>query len=229
MIVFVHGLGCDWSDFIELASQMDEKEEKFFYKVPKLRANTISSLGDHLPAMARSLIERLQNETQVHIIAHSMGSTIAIPAAFELGAAVKSLTLLEANLIGDDCRLLSRSLSSFKTDTEVKEFIQKFRASVDKYERRWAAQASAYDPILLIEHAWELVQISESEDMLNLFLSLQCNTRYVFGDDYLGREILARLDEGKLIHVPTAGHFLPVQCATECAQIVSEMRSNALY
>ena len=209
LVLFVHGLGCSKESF----------DDAFTYPGFadfRLLAIDLPGFGDSsklqefsytMEDQARVLMMVLERIgfSRLHIIAHSMGSAVALLAAEKISANLATFVNVEGNLIAEDCGLLSRRTIQIPfADFQEKAF-DRFRS---KGPRPWREQSSKADPLAFYKSCQSLVSWSDSGKLLERFTNLRASTLYVYGDQNSDMAILTKLRGIRKVEIPDSGHFV---------------------
>lgn len=221
MKVFIHGLGCDESSLKGLADCLSDGGSTWIISLPK---TSISKKGGKglLESAVDEISAELANAGNLDLVAHSMGAAIALPVAARLAQRVNSVTIFEGNLTLEDCGLLSSRLSQLETDKEVRDFIGQQHESGISGMKFWATMAASYDPITLVKYAKELICVSESNQLIKMFSTLECSKLFVFGEDYVGHPTITKIPSVNFRYLKGTGHFAVFERPELCAECVSE-------
>ncbi|KAJ5670351.1 alpha/beta-hydrolase [Penicillium maclennaniae] len=199
-IVFLHGFGSCKEDLADLVLHPAMQENGFIaYDAPGCGHSTTDNLSatdiPFLVATAEAFLEHF-NIKKFHIMGHSMGGFVDI----------------KGNLAPEDC-FLSRQIFTFPLDDPEKffdEFIDRTRKARSYSNPLYASalrlrvRAGAVRPIFE-----SMVQLSDHEDLLGIFLSLPFPKMFMFGEECRDLSYLPRLQkEGvELAEIPQSGHF----------------------
>ncbi|KAJ6113609.1 alpha/beta-hydrolase [Penicillium sp. IBT 18751x] len=215
-IVFLHGFGSCKEDLADLVLHPAMQENGFIaYDAPGCGHSTTDNLSatdiPFLVATAEAFREHF-NIKKFHIMGHSMGGLTALLLAQRNPDRVLSFVDIKGNLAPEDC-FLSRQIFTFPSDDSEKffdEFIDRTRKARSYSNPLYASalrlrvRASAVRPIFE-----SMVQLSDHEDLLGIFLSLSLPKMFMFGEECRDLSYLPRLrKEGvELAEIPQSGHF----------------------
>lgn len=216
LILFIHGLGCSKDSFIHVWEA--DGFEKYSLLAVDLAGYGDSPrpvdfsyrMEDHA-AECISLLSGFEFEN-IHIVAHSMGGAVGLLAAGRLGSRLSSFTSVEGNLTCSDCGLVSRKTISYPIIEfemeKFEKFIEANEASEDPALRLWAGMLRKCSPLAFYRSAESLVEWSDSERLLELFLNLHCRKAYIYGDRNSKMDVLGMLGGVNKISVSGSGHFV---------------------
>jgi hypothetical protein len=71
-------------------------------------------------------------------------------------------------------------------------------------------------------YAQDLVQVSDSGKLLAAFITASYNKCYIYGDEYRGHPILARLSNIPVKYIPNSGHFVMYDCPQQVADVMQK-------
>ena len=213
LILFMHGFGCAKACFAE--AFRDETLRDF-----SLCAFDFPSHGssDPLPRegsslqtyadIACALVNKIA-PARVFMVCHSMGGGVGVIAAQEL-TNLAGLVNVEGNLIGRDCGLVSRRIADeAPADFEVQgfgRFADELQLSPRADLRTWGRWYTNCDPSGLHGIARSLVEWSDSDKLLDMFLRIPCRA-YVHGSDSQLGYLFPKLLATPTYSVSKASHF----------------------
>jgi len=163
----------------------------------------------------RQVAERIidfYNMSSYHLVGHSMGGLTALMLANEAPQQLLSFSNIEGNLSAEDC-FLSRQIIT-NPDPNPHEFLRAFAERVwcqpgfanQLYSSglRCKVHPEAVEPIFR-----SMVELSDSAELLELFLQLSCPTMFVYGEESKSLSYLTRLADSnvQLSEIPHSAHF----------------------
>jgi len=209
LILFIHGLGCSKESFDEAFGFTDLAD-------CQLLAVDLVGYGDS--SRPRDFSYSMEDQAEIlklaldditfdrlHIVAHSMGCAVGLLMVDDLADTLASFVNVEGNLIGADCGLISRKATGIAYDDFKDTFFDKVRR---RGPRPWVEQSAKSDFWGFYRSCESLVQWSDTEKLLEMFLALEADKVYVYGDENADMEILGRLEGITKIAVPDSGHFV---------------------
>lgn len=215
-LLFVHGLGCSKDSFknVWISSGFENYSILAFDLIGFGNSSKLKefsySMEDH--ANVCTLVIKKLNLDTIHLVAHSMGGAIGLLLIEKLPERFVSFANVEGNLIGEDCAMLSRKTIRVPYE-EFEEFfslmkkeIEKAKDKISQVLYKWLCQS---DPYGFYCSAKSLVEWSDSRRLLNLFVNLNIEKVYIYGDENLEADILD-LIRGKIKTIPilNSGHFM---------------------
>ena len=224
--VFIHGLGCAPTDFDGLKSHLEAHTQCMTFALPRSFSEVPEAAQDNLIEFCtKQLISEIGDVGEISIVAHSLGSAIALPACEELIERLDSVVIIEGNLTEHDCGLLSRTISSAKSESDISNFIDSIAENNSRIWKTWGENARSYQPDVLKKYSSELVMISESGSLLDIFSKLTCKKLYIYGDDYINSETINKIDDEFLSHISGAGHFVMIEDPDHCADCIVNLQN----
>lgn len=165
----------------------------------------------------------------VVLVAHSMGSAVALRAYPQIKDKTRGIVLIEGNLIAEDCGWISRKIAGEEDNAALLSIIADLRhtLSASPYTgwHLWAEDVQGVAPAVLQDYSRSLVRDSDSGDLLPRFLQAPCPTLFVYGTEYLGQPVLTRLPRDKCAYIEGAGHFVMTEKPVETAQAIGALFS----
>lgn len=207
LVLFLHGLACSRDSFRGVFGQpgfpawtlllpdllgfgRSDKPEDFSYSMEE-QAGLIGRLLSLFPAR------------EVHLVAHSMGSAVALllsPAAL---SRVVSFACVEGNLVAEDCGLLSRGIAAADYGEYTASMFPEQQKQFNGHAQLRFAETT---PLAVHRSARSLVQWSESGQLLERFRKLACRKAYFWGEENRAMPVLQRLRGIESIMIPRSGH-----------------------
>jgi len=219
-ILLVPGLGCDETYLESFGSLLAPYGSVVICRFPKSNVEIkggVSGLINVALLEAEALIKESED---LIIVGHSFGSSVALKLADSNRKRVRSLVLFEGNLTKDDCGLLSSKLLDLDTEKGIRGFVEKQGVSSSVGMRTWSEMAAMFAPMVLRCYAKELVEISESGELLDIFSSLTCKKLYVFGDEYFGHPTLSKLNLDCKFYLEGTSHFNLFETPKRCFEVI---------
>lgn len=173
------------------------------------------------------LAARLAGHTNLHFIAHSMGAAIALQLAGKMPQKIGSVTLIEGNLIAEDCGMLSRAIAAAQNTQDLARQLKTMTAdlkdSPQKGWRLWAEEAENVTPEVMKAYARQLVTASDSGELLRIFRALPCEKLYLYGDDYQNHPVLKHLENIPAHYIKGTGHFVMTEKPEACLEKIMQL------
>ena len=214
-LLFIHGLGCSKDTFKDVwAFPGFEKFSILTFDLIGFGNSSCPrefsySMEDHADVCAL-IIKKLNLDT-IHLVAHSMGGAIGLLLIRNLPERFSSFANVEGNLIGEDCAMLSRKTINVPYE-EFEEFFGQMKKEIGKAKDtsqvlyKWLCQS---DPYGFYCSAKSLVEWSDSRGLLDLFVNLNIEKVYMYGDENSEADILKWIKgEIKTIPILNSGHFM---------------------
>lgn len=215
-ILFLHGFGSCKEDLADIILKPSLRHYGYIaFDAPGCghsRSDNLSRTDiPFLVATTSAVISHFQID-KFHLIGHSMGGLTALLLANQHPDRVLSFMDIKGNLAPEDC-FLSRQIFNFPSEDpevfldafiirtrETKSFGSPLYAST----LRARVQAGAVRPIFE-----SMVRLSDTEDLLAMFLGVRCPKMFMFGEENRGLSYLGRLQrEGvELAQISHSGHF----------------------
>ena len=224
-----HGLGSSKNAFSALKPALETDHTVHLYDFPGFGNRINDPIGkDPIQDEIGVLYDQMSHRDDLVIIVHSMGSAVGLPLALALGNKVQAVINIEGNLIGKDCGYLSRgvlkhanegSLSAFR-----KEMIERLESSPYPGWRGWARDFAKVKYETLKPYAKSLVTRSDSGELLQIFHSLTCKKRYLYGNEYRDEQhpVLDQIKGVRKVHLDT-GHFVMTDDPEGCGALIKEL------
>jgi pimeloyl-ACP methyl ester carboxylesterase len=237
LVLFLHGLGCVKENFAKL------------WKAPELAGAAL--LAPDLPGhgesqgmppdawtmegMTEAVCGLLRDcggrAMRLHIVTHSLGGAVGLLLAAQTPVPLASFVNVEANLIAEDCALLSRrsaemGLALFR-DEKFARLKARARASDDPGLQAWAHWAEACPAESFHASARSLVAWSDSGRLLDMYRALSVPTLYVYGERSAIPEVLAAVEGMATYKVANCGHFIMLERPAELAAVLGEVVAHA--
>jgi len=177
-IVFVPGLGChrNWFDTafshqalrthallsIDLPGQGDHADDHMSRDFNRHPMDGLITILSGCVQGALELVADMNDDTRVHIVAHSMGALAALRAWQALPSHRRGRFIsIEGNITSEDCSMASRSIA--KGIDAVEQFVADIAGSDDPAMRCWAVDLASCEPQFLVNLASSIVAWSDVE------------------------------------------------------------------
>ena len=142
---------------------------------------------------------------RVHLVAHSMGGTVALLLDTRRLSRLANLVLVEPRLVAESCGVAAEVARIPEAGFEA-EFLQPFRRRVAA-DPRVAFDAGHADPAGFRRSAVSLMQWAGSGEMLGRFTAAPCPAWFVYGTDNRHLAEVRALPPEQVVAIEAAGHF----------------------
>lgn len=210
LLLFVHGLGCSKKSWRDAWSHPELRSKSLLavdlpgFGHSPLPAKYNSELEDHATVVA-ALIDAHASRT-IHLVAHSMGGSVAMLLPDRMLARLKRLTLIEARLLGSSCGLTSGSAAvdfeKFKNET-----FPQFRKLAER-DTRSAFDLDRVDLQAFYRSARSLTRLAQSSELLQRYIRCPCPSSFVYGASNAHLDELKHIDTERQVCIAGAGHFV---------------------
>lgn len=215
-IVFLHGFGSCKEDLADIPLHKALQNYSFVaYDAPGCGQSSSSDLTitdiPFLVATAEAILAQF-NITKFHLMGHSMGGLTALLLAKRHPDRVLSFVDIKGNLAPEDC-FLSRQIFMFPSEDPeafLDEFIDRTRTRKSYSNPLYASTLRARVRAGAIRPIFDsMVRLSDEEDLVEIFVKLECPKMFMFGDEFGNLPYLGRLEEEgvELASIPESGHF----------------------
>lgn len=210
LFLFVHGLGCSKKSWRDAWSRPELRDKSLLavdlpgFGHSPLPDNFSCELEKHAEILA-TLVDAYASR-KIHLVAHSMGGSVAMLLPERILARLQRLTLIEARLLASSCGVASGSAEVDFEKFETETFPQ-FRKLVAR-DRRSAFDLDQVDLEAFYKTARSLTRWAGSEDLLRRFQGCPCPNSFVYGADNAHLEELKYIDERCKVRITEAGHFV---------------------
>lgn len=175
------------------------------------KPNDFSYTMEEQAEICKLLLDKFEHP-KIHIVAHSMGGAVGLLLVESLKDRLISFINIEGNLVGEDCRLVSKraigfSLEDFR-NTMFHKMKSSCKASEDFSAKLWGEMLENTDPLGFYKSAQSLVKWSESNDLLRMFNNLELKKAYIYGDKNSQMDAIKQLVSIKKISISNSGHFV---------------------
>lgn len=209
LILFLHGLGCSKENWRDAWSIYDLRDMSLLSidfpgfghsPAPMHFGYTLQEYAMVLTAVIDSYALK-----RIHVVAHSMGGTVALLLPPRILCRLDSLILLEARLLNSSCGIAAEVI---KFSSE--EFIS---GEFSRIQRRISAdQRAEYDlqradPAAFYYSACSLVECTRGNDMLDRFDSAPCRKFFLYGADNRFLEEVGKIPHEVTMGIRESGHF----------------------
>jgi len=208
LLCFIHGLGCDHKHYGAVWDHPAMANHAIL--IPDLPGYGFSSKFPEMDYSLNKMAELLHRllhlwtSDSVVLVGHSMGGAIAQLMIQQNPHPIAGFVNVEGNLIGADCTF-SRKASQVDFSTFAS---LRFPALQRAYENhpygRSLKRSLAHT---FYQQSQDLVQLSDSETLLNHFLHMSLPRVYVYGEKNRSHPVLPRLSTVSRIEIPNSGHF----------------------
>jgi pimeloyl-ACP methyl ester carboxylesterase len=229
-ILYLHGLGCSKSDFIEAAD------------ITSLNDYTLISFDfpghgnsgypgrlnmDDLVEITKLFIEKL-DMSDIVFIGHSMGGLVALLLTERSPDKVKAFVNVEGNLKGEDC-IFSRQVSEAEADNFFNVIFRNYRIALqfskNRGFRKCAETLGKSQPQKAIyDYCPSMVDYSDSGKLFEKFTSLKIPKCFIHGSENNGLSYIPVLKESGIDVFEIAGsnHFPQYDNPGEYYKIISD-------
>lgn len=211
-LVFVHGLACSKATFRDAPRHAElDRYGLVAFDLPGFgespRPATWDAELETQAAAVAAVLERI-DAGRVHLVAHSMGGTLALLLPESALARLASLVLVEARLYASSCGVAAEA-SALDFDAFRDTFLPAFRARTAA-DPRVSFDAGRADPRVFHASATSLMRWAGSGEMPGRFAAAPCPAWFVYGGENATLAELQGLEPGRLREIPGAAHF-PMQ------------------
>lgn len=222
LILFFHGIACTKNGFRSLYDDpLFEDYSLLFYDTvghgDSSKPDDFSYRLEDQALICQQLLDQFPHE-KLHLVAHSMGSAVALLLPPETLSRINSLANLEGNLIGEDCYFTRRIIENSYKD--YKEIV--FEKQKKKFVDNILFEYDQTTPTALYKTAESLVQWSDSDILLTRFHDLSCYKAYFIGDQTPDLAVSKRLRDIPIITIPDAGHAMMIDNPKAFNQILHQ-------
>ncbi|EJZ17344.1 alpha/beta hydrolase [Rhizobium sp. Pop5] len=231
-IICIPGLGASKASFTALAETiLAEKCHVLAIDLPGFGDHCRDSVPDEPVSMAADMlipvVERIGCQNVI-LVGHSLGGAVALLTAKRVKGEVWGVASVEGNLVAEDCGM-SRRLANASNIAEGEAI--KARAVYDAGRsdnegvRAWSADLAKISYDTLSKYSKNLVDLSDSEVLLQQFLRDSYRRMYLYGEEYVGHPVVPRLSSVQRVFIPKAGHVnftgdAPDTCAVAISKLL---------
>ena len=149
----------------------------------------------------------LFDDYNIHLIGHSMGGAVAVLMYDIIPDRILSFINIEGNLVGDDCRFVSRNAIKSSNIEYIEEFFANLKAQY-KVDPKGYYALDGTNANVFYKSSKSLVEWSDNNHiLLKKFLDMKCSKLYVCGSQNSKSEVLNYLDNTKKLMIENTGHF----------------------
>jgi pimeloyl-ACP methyl ester carboxylesterase len=210
LVVFVHGLGCSKDNWRAAWTRRELRDKS-------LLAYDLMGYG-HSPRPT-DFNYALENQAEVlaaiidahavrriHLVAHSMGGTIALLLPPRTIARFESINLVEPRLKKSSCGIAAEtSLGDF--DRFTSDIFVRFRQRI-AHDAHVAFDLDRADPNAFYQSARSMIQWTEGNEMLGRFADAPCRKVFIYGGLNQHLEELRYIDDASKLEIPDSAHFV---------------------
>jgi len=191
-IIFLHGLGSDRHDYAQVLTHSDLSRYRLL--LLDLPGHGLSSHPKEMTLSVDMIVSILHELVQdmgirrFHLVGHSLGATIALRFASRHADQITSFVNIEGNLQSEDCRMLSRysvDNAKNKSESEFFAFMKDRLLAINLPGYKEYAESFLCRPNS--KRSWQeycasLIELSDSGELFEDFLSLNIPRAFVHGD-----------------------------------------------
>jgi len=230
-IVCIHGLGASRASFSALMqTALAQKHHLVAVDLPGFGDHCAADVPDNPITNAAEILAyevEQRGWRDVILVGHSLGGAVALLTASRIKDQVWGVASVEGNLVAEDCGM-SRRLATAGTAADSEAIkthaIHEAERSENAGVRDWARDLSKVSSDTLSKYSKQLVELSDSGELLRQFHADKYRKIYLYGDEYVSHPVLRRLDSIKVEYVAGAGHINFIGDAPQaCALAVSKL------
>lgn len=252
VILFIHGMGCDSSIWMGITAKLSKNYRCIAIDLPE-HGNTKSAskdftLTEFAEKVVEFILEKELNQTNLHLVGHSMGAQLSIILAIRFPTLFQSLILLAPAGVESYSK---RELSIIEASTQVFPFFNNEEQmktllnyswfnnneqQLNSYLKHLGAQANfSYQHYFNTLKKSVLAMLKEPVD--GFLKSISIPTLLIFGEEdkmipnpvtkrsktiEIAKNAQKQINDSSLIMIPKKGHFLPFEAENECAKAILE-------
>ena len=211
LILFIHGLACTRDTFSNVLAEKHFKGSSLLlidligYGKSARPVDFSYSMEDQALLTEKLLVDIAI--PRLHIVTHSMGTAVGLLLSPGLFERAESFVNIEGNLIDADCGMLSRKIEA----TTLEDYQERL---FPRHRRIYSGgKLLAFDkttPLAVHKSACSLVQWSDSGELLDRFLNLECKRCYIWGEQNSDMPVLERLGSTPKFMIPNSGHGMMI-------------------
>lgn len=210
LVIFLHGLGCskeNWRHAWALRELRDmsllsldfvgfghsPRPVEFGYKLEDQVAVLAAVIDAH--ALRR-----------IHVVAHSMGGTIALLLPDRTLSRLASLALVEARLLESSC-----GIGAEAAKFSYEEFMSGAFAWIQRrlnHDQQAAYDLKRADPVAFYQSSCSLVSWTRGRKMLDRFETVPCRKIFMYGAENRYLEEIGKISGGLKLEIGDSGHFV---------------------
>lgn len=210
LVIFLHGLGCskeNWRHAWALTELRDNSllglDFLGFGRSPR-PAHFGYKLEDHAAVLAAVVDSHALN--RIHLVAHSMGGTIALLLPARTLSRLRSLILVEPRLLNSSCGIATDAVKFSYAEFMSGEFERiARRVSSNRqaaYDLKRADQAAFY------HSSRSLVDWTRGRGMLDRFEAAPCRKVFIYGAENRHLGEVGEISSDLTIEIGHSGHFV---------------------
>ncbi len=210
LVIFVHGLGGSKENWHHAWSRPELRDKSLlaldllgFGHSPR-PVNFEYDLEDQAALLTAVIDANVVR--RIHLVAHSMGGTIALLLAARTLSRLESLILVEARLLRSSCGVANNAAESsfqqFKTD-----IFPRIRRRILK-DSQIGFEPGHIDPEAFYRSSQSMIRCAKGDQMLKRYQAVPCRKAFIFGRDnhHLGE--LREIPGNEKFGIESAGHFV---------------------
>ncbi len=213
LTVFVHGLACSKHSFAQAWQSEDFRDQSLLaLDLPGFgRSSRPENFSHDLEQQGRILAALIDQHAsrRIHLVAHSLGGTIAVLIPRRSLARLQSLVLVEARLMRESCGITAK-ISAMSFAQFEQQFLPEYKASLSP-ARRALFDLDRADPVAFYRSACSLMHWVDTQELPARLLAAPCETAFVYAETCRCQAELAALRDIEQVFIPDAGHFIPVE------------------
>ena len=230
-VVCIHGLGASKASFSALTqTALVQKHHLVAVDLPGFGDHCAADVPDNpITNAAEILAQEIEKRgwQNVVLVGHSLGGAVALLTASRVRGRVRGVASVEGNLVAEDCgtsRRLATAGSAADCESIKSRAIHEAERSENAGVRDWARDLSKVSCDTLSKYSKQLVELSDSGELLRQFHADTYRKIYLYGDEYVSHPVLRRLDSIKVEYIPGAGHTNFMGDAPQaCALAISKL------
>lgn len=227
IILYLHGLGCSKNDFTDTVGDNLKHYDVLAFDFPGHGDSNypMKIQIEDLVEITKILLDQLKI-SDIIIIGHSLGGLVGLLLAEKYPEKVTSFINIEGNLDSADCffsrKVTEVSFDKFKSETFA-VFKKSLLASKNTGLRTYANILKSQSSQVFYEFSSSLVELSDSGNLLNRFLTLPGPKIFVFGSENNQLLYLAKLKQQgvQLAEISNSNHFPQYDNPIELYSIIS--------
>ena len=210
LVLFLHGLGCSKENWQHAWSRREFRDKSLlaidlpgFGHSPR-PSHFGYSLEEH--AAVLSALVDAHALKRIHLVAHSMGGTIALLMSARTLSRLASLVLVEPRLVQSSCGIAAEA-SKFTADEFLTGEFDRMRRRI-RFDRRMAYDLDRSDELAFYYSANSLMQWTNGRTMLDKFETAPCTKVFIYGAEDRFLEEIGEIADEFTIGISGAGHFV---------------------
>lgn len=212
LLLFVHGLGCSKNSWIEAWSRPELRDCSLLaldlpgFGHSERPAGFGGELTDHAGVL-ESVIDAHASK-RIHLVAHSMGGSVALLLPDRVLSRLERLTLIEPRLLISSCGVASQTAAA-GFEVFRREAFPKFKKLVAR-DAKSCFDLDSVDIESFYASARSLQSWASSRKLLERFQRCPCPAVFVYGSINSHLEELKYIEGKQKLRIADAGHF-PMQ------------------